>query len=91
MNCAALDRVNQISIADGSGSVINELLAREFLEAKPNEQIDIIKNRIIELLPKASFISGQYSSPLKLTPDDYVELFISHQLISMDKVNELIE
>jgi len=59
--------------------------------AKPCLQIDIIKRRIIEILPESHFIDYTYEAQAPLNPQDFVELYIAdhHQLAG--KVVELME
>lgn len=54
-------------------------------------QIEIIKQRIMEILPEAHFINYTYEAPVPLNLGDFVEMYISdhHQCIS--KVKETME
>lgn len=54
-------------------------------------QIEIIKQRIIEILPETHFIDYTYESQAPLDPNDFVEMYIAdhHQCIS--KVEEVMK
>lgn len=54
-------------------------------------QIEVIKQRIIEILPETHFIDYNYEAPAPLNPDDWIEMFITdhHQCIA--KVEEVVK
>lgn len=62
-----------------------------FLEIQPGRQIDIIKQYIVRMLPKASFIDYAYEAPAPLDPKDFVEIFIAEQRLCIQKVTHLME
>jgi hypothetical protein len=59
-------------------------------EEMPYEQVEIIKSKIIELLPKAVFIKPTFESH-NLNPDDFTEIFVEHQDMCIKKVRELMQ
>lgn len=58
---------------------------------RPTEQIAIIKQHIISILPEAKFINYNYEAPCPLISDDFNELYINEQFQCIDKVQELIK
>ena len=69
--------------------VIGQFLAQLTAESMPNEQIQIIKSRIIDLLPEAKFIEPPLECP-QLNPDDFTEICVKHHEMCIQKVRELI-
>jgi hypothetical protein len=61
------------------------------VEFRPCRQIAIIKQRIIELLPKASFIDYIYEAQMGLEANDFIELYVNEQQQCVDKVHKLID
>lgn len=54
-------------------------------------QIEIIKQRIIEILPEANFIDYSYEAQAPLEPNDFVELYMDDHHQCMSKVEDLME
>ncbi len=54
-------------------------------------QIEIIKQRIIEILPEASFIDYNYNAQAPLEPHDFAELYMDDHYQCMGKVEDLME
>jgi len=72
--------------------IVGNLFAQLVAETKPELQIEIIKNKIIEILPEANFIAPAFESPSgELVPDDFIEVCIGHQEICILKVRELMQ
>lgn len=59
--------------------------------AKPCLQIEIIKRRIIEILPEAHFIDYTFEAPAPLNPNDFVEIYIAEQSQCTDKIQQLMQ
>lgn len=66
-------------------------LSTKILESIPTEQISLIKRIITTIVPEVQFINTPYESPVKLQPDDFVELYVNHQNICIERVKKLIE
>lgn len=54
-------------------------------------QIQVLKHRIIEILPEAHFIDYDYEAQAPLDPNDWVELFIADHEQCINKVQDIIE
>lgn len=50
------------------------------------EEIRLIKKRIVEILPETEFILPDYEAPQELDAEDYVQLFMEHQSMSIEKI-----
>lgn len=61
------------------------------IEAQPCRQIEIIKQRIIEILPEANFIDYMYEAPAPLDPVDFVEVYIADHQQCAGKVKSLMQ
>lgn len=53
-------------------------------------QIEIIKQRIITILPKVSFIDYAYEAPAPLDPKDFAEVFIADHLQCIEKIRDVM-
>ena len=62
-----------------------------FIACRPCDQIEIVKQQIIKILPQAQFINYIYQAPMPLDPNDFVELYMDEQDQCIDKVRTLIE
>lgn len=62
-----------------------------FKHGKPIMQIEIIKMKILELLPEASPILPEFQDETNLAEEDYLEIYLEHQKISIGKIRELLE
>jgi len=72
---------------------IRALLDQMFAHAiRPGsmEEMRLIKNKIVEILPEAGFVVPDYEAPQELDSEDYVQLYMAHQRISIDKVGQLM-
>ena len=58
---------------------------------RPSRQIDIIKHRIVEILPEANFIKYSYEPPAPLSPPDFIEIYAREHIQCAGKVQTLIE
>lgn len=54
-------------------------------------QIEIIKQRIIEILPDVSFIDYTFETQAPLKPNDFAELYIADHHQCMSKVESVME
>lgn len=63
----------------------------DIVKTKPSKQINIIKYKIIELLPQAKFIKPDYEFDENLSAEDFIELYIKHQKMCIKKVQQLME
>ncbi len=54
-------------------------------------QIEVIKHRIIEILPEVGFIDYDYEAPAPLNPNDFVEVFIADHYQCISKVKAVIK
>lgn len=61
-----------------------------FAQGKPVLQIEIIKLKIMELLPEASFIFPEFQDETDLAQDDFIEIYMDHQTLAIEKVRELL-
>lgn len=59
--------------------------------AKPCLQIEIIKRRIIEILPEAHFINYKFEAQAPLNPNDFVEIYIAEQSQCTSKIQQLMQ
>ena len=69
----------------------NILVEFNFEQGKPILQIEIIKLKIIELLPEAAFIFPEFDDPTDLSQDDFMEMYIEHQKLSIEKIKKLLD
>lgn len=69
----------------------NMLSEFNFAHGKPVLQIEIIKLKIIELLPEASFIFPEFQDEADLAQDDFLEIYMDHQALAIEKVRELLD
>lgn len=72
---------------------IQELLIQCFSRAirlGSTKEISMIKQRITEIVPKTEFILPDYEALAPLDADDFMELYISHQHISLEKLKDVI-
>ncbi len=58
---------------------------------RPSRQIDIIKHRIVEILPEADFIKYAYEPPAPLSPPDFIEIYAIEHRQCAGKVQTLME
>jgi len=54
-------------------------------------QIEVIKHRIIEILPEAKFIDYDFEAQAPLDPNDFVEVFIADHQQCIGKVRDVIK
>ncbi len=59
--------------------------------AQPSRQIEIIKQKIIELLPEARYIDYTYEAPAPLNPNDFVEVFAEDHVQCINKICETMK
>lgn len=86
--------VEKVYVASYQFAKANDLpIPQPLLIAVPKacRQIEIIKQRIIEILPETYFIDYNYEAPAPLDPNDWIEMFIAdnHQCIA--KVEAVIK
>ncbi len=55
-----------------------------------SRQIEIIKQRIITILPKAGFIDYTYEAPAPLDPKDFAEVFVADHIQCIEKVRDVM-
>ena len=60
------------------------------IKTEPLKQIEIIKDLIIKMVPKTKFIKPKFEFAPDLPVEDFVELYIKHQNISIKKTIETI-
>lgn len=88
---ASLERVH---VASCLNALDNNLPIPEMpviLVAMPCKQIEIIKNRIIAILPEASFIDYEYEAPAPLDPNDFIEVFEADHNQCINKVEDVMK
>jgi hypothetical protein len=61
-----------------------------FLNVGVSEQMSLVRQKISEILPEAEFVNMEYEAPAELQPDDFIELFINHQDICIQRIREII-
>lgn len=69
----------------------NMLVEFNFSQGKPVLQIEIIKFKIIELLPEAAFIFPEFHDETDLAQDDFLEIYLEHQMLAIKKIRELLD
>lgn len=69
-------------------NMLNEF---NFAQGKPVLQIEIIKLKIIELLPEAVFIFPEFQDETDLAQDDFIEIYMEHQTLAIQKVRKLLD
>jgi len=69
----------------------NMLVEFNFSQGKPVLQIEIIKLKIIELLPETSFIFPEFHDETDLAQDDFIEIYMEHQVLAIKKVRKLLD
>lgn len=84
---AALEKLQ----ARKSAQPTNMLSGFNFAQGKPVLQIEIIKFKIIELLPEATFIFPEFQDEMDLAQDDFLEIYMEHQALAIKKVRELLK
>jgi hypothetical protein len=62
-----------------------------FIAFQPGRQIEIIKQRIIEILPEAHFIDYTYEAQAPLNLDDFAEVYVADHHQCINKVKELMQ
>jgi len=67
------------------------LIIIDFGNNKPSLQIEIVKNKIVNLIPEAVFILPGFEDDTDLSPEDFIEMYIDHQKLSIQKVRELMK
>lgn len=61
------------------------------IKAKPLVQLEIIKELIIQIVPEAKFIRPKFEFSSDFPVEDFVELYMKHQHISITKTIEKIK
>jgi len=61
------------------------------VQIQPCDQIHIIKEQIMSILPETKFIDYTYESPAPLKIEDFVEMYIEDHHQCVEKVKELME
>ena len=74
-----------------SAQPTNILAEFNFAQGKPVLQIEIIKLKIIELLPEATFIFPEFQDETDLAQDDFIEIYLEHQMLAIKKVREVLD
>lgn len=59
--------------------------------SQPCHQIEIIKHRIVQILPEAKFIKYCYEPPMPLSAKDFIEVYTNEHKQCVGKVKELME
>ncbi len=67
------------------------LVKFNFSQGKPVLQIEIIKLKIMELLPEASFIFPEFQDETDLAQDDFLEIYMEHQILAIKKIRALLD
>jgi len=67
------------------GSQIN------FTAVRPVLRIELIKTKIINIFPQAICILPSFEDEIGLSPDDFIEMYIQHQKLSIKKVKEIMK
>ncbi len=87
----AMEIVHKEQVKLSKKHSIEMSLVTKILKSTPTAQINIIKGIIITIVPEAQFINTPYEAPAKLQPDDFVELYLNHQNICIERVRKLME
>jgi len=61
------------------------------INTQPTRQIEIIKQQIIKILPKAKFIDYTYVPPAPLNVYDFAEIYAAENRQCIDKIRDLME
>lgn len=91
VGCAAAERVCIASLAFAKANNLPTPQTPTIIIPKPCRQIEIIKQRIIEILPETKFIDYTFELPSPLDPEDFVEIYLSDHEICIGKVEEVVE
>lgn len=84
---AALEKLQTRKSSQPKG-ILSEF---NFAQGKPVLQIEIIKLKIIEILPEAAFIFPEFNDETDLTQDDFMEIFMEHQVLAIQKIRKLLD
>lgn len=84
---AALEKIQTRKSMQPSGMLSDF----NFAQGKPVLQMEIIKLKIIELLPEAAFIFPEFQDEIDLAQDDFLEIYMEHQILAIQKVRELLK
>ncbi len=57
----------------------------------PLKRLGIIKNEVSKIVPGSSFIKTNYDPGMDLGPEDFIELFIEHECILMQRITMLMK
>jgi hypothetical protein len=57
---------------------------------KPQKQIKLIQQKIIQILPEAKNLIIEYDPPEKLHPNDFVELYVNHHIMCLERIKLLM-
>lgn len=87
---SALEKIHNASNRLAKQLKINLPNEVSILETKPTSQIELIRQKIVEILPEASSIDINYEAPAALQPQDFMELYISHQEICLQYIKNLM-
>lgn len=66
------------------------IMNQEFIQEQPILRINMIKRRIIEMIPELYWIMEDYNLPIELNSDDLIELYISHNTLMISKIKTFI-
>lgn len=91
IGCAAAERVCIASLAFAKTNNLPTPQTPTIVIPKPCRQIEIIKQRIIEILPETKFIDYTFELPAPLDPKDFVEIYLADHEMCMSKVEEVVE
>lgn len=90
-NLAAIEALQLLSTTTETDSSVPAMVQINFAAVRPILRIEIIKAKIIDLFPQAICILPCFENELDLSPDDFIEMYIQHQKMSVEKVNTIIK
>ncbi len=87
---AALERVYFATIENAKNNNLAIPTAPIIIQFMPCRQIEVIKHRIIDILPEAKFIDYTYEAQAALTPDDFLEMYVADNYQCIGKVEKIL-
>ncbi len=70
--------------------IINDTCKQDII-FQPTNQIKLIRKKIMEMFPEWEFVKEEYESPSDLIPMDFIELYINHQQLCIDRIKAIFQ
>lgn len=91
MGCAAIERVFIATYLFAKDNNLPLPQVPPVIIPQACRQIEVIKHRIIEIIPEAKFIDYNFEAQAPLNQDDFVEVFIADHQQCIGKVKDIIK